>query len=208
MGRHRPARTGARLQGPPRLDHADLRRRGGCHRPDRGQDEADGAGVRGSPPLNPILSCPPKRVSPSASPMTGSGGHQYAGNPRSIADVTGILGRPVPATPRLRRGCTVLARRSFSGGGKPGDDIVAADRAYFCGWAGCAGAVAEPPVGTAASAVLVDLPCCGCASPPTVAELMRRSCGLAGFASAIGTDALSCGNTSATAWVLIRLARR
>jgi len=39
--------------------------------------------------------------------MTGSGGHQYAGNPRSIADVSGILGRPVPATPRLRRGCTV-----------------------------------------------------------------------------------------------------
>src|SRR2546426_5596601 len=107
MGRHSPARTGARLQGPPRLDHADLRRRGGCHRPDRGQDEADGAGVRGSPPLNPILSCPPKRVSPSASPMTGSGAHQYAGNPRSFADVSGILGRPVPATPRLRRGCTV-----------------------------------------------------------------------------------------------------
>jgi hypothetical protein len=33
-----------------------------------------------------------------------------------------MLGRPVPATPRLRRGFRCLARRSFSGGGKPGDD--------------------------------------------------------------------------------------
>ena len=43
MGRHRPARAGARLQGAPRLDHADLRRRGRCDRPDRGQGEAAGA---------------------------------------------------------------------------------------------------------------------------------------------------------------------
>jgi hypothetical protein len=34
----------------------------------------------------------------------------------------GVLDRPVPATPRLRRGFAVLARRSFSEGGKPGDD--------------------------------------------------------------------------------------
>ena len=49
-------------------------------------------------------------------------------------DVCRILDRPVPATPtafvrrrtsavkRLRRGFAVLARRSFSEGGKPGDD--------------------------------------------------------------------------------------
>ena len=35
VGRHRGARTGARLQGAPRLDHADLRRGGRRHRPDR-----------------------------------------------------------------------------------------------------------------------------------------------------------------------------
>jgi hypothetical protein len=34
----------------------------------------------------------------------------------------GLLDRPVPATPRLRRGFIMLARRSFSEGGKPGDD--------------------------------------------------------------------------------------
>ena len=37
LGRHRRARAGARLQGAPRLDPADLRRRGRRHRPDRGQ---------------------------------------------------------------------------------------------------------------------------------------------------------------------------
>jgi hypothetical protein len=31
-------------------------------------------------------------------------------------------GCPAPATPRLRRGTPVLARRSFSGGGKAGHD--------------------------------------------------------------------------------------
>ena len=45
-----PARTGARLQGPPRLDHADLRRRGRRHRPDRSPGEADGVRRKGSPP--------------------------------------------------------------------------------------------------------------------------------------------------------------
>ena len=34
------AGAGARLQGPPRLDAADLRRRGGRDRPDRGEDRA------------------------------------------------------------------------------------------------------------------------------------------------------------------------
>ena len=40
-----PARTGARLQGAARLDHADLRCRGRCDRPDRGQGETAGVGV-------------------------------------------------------------------------------------------------------------------------------------------------------------------
>ena len=48
MGGHRPARTGARLQGPPRLDHADLRCRGRRHRPDRSAGEADARRGRGS----------------------------------------------------------------------------------------------------------------------------------------------------------------
>ena len=46
MGRHRAARTGAGLQGAARFDHADLRCRGRCHRPDRGPGEAAGVGVR------------------------------------------------------------------------------------------------------------------------------------------------------------------
>ena len=64
MGRHRPARTGARLQGPPRLDHADLRRRGRRHRPDRSQGEADGVGVRGRAQHVPPSSCPAKAGHP------------------------------------------------------------------------------------------------------------------------------------------------
>jgi hypothetical protein len=52
----------------------------------------------------------------------------------SSADASGILDRPVPSTPtafvrrrtsavkRLRRGSAVVARRSFSEGGEPGDD--------------------------------------------------------------------------------------
>ncbi len=36
---------GARLQGAPRLDHADLRRRGRRHRPDRSQGQTAGIGV-------------------------------------------------------------------------------------------------------------------------------------------------------------------
>src|SRR2546425_11342768 len=62
-------------------------------------------------------------VSPLASPMTGSDGESSMLRLLGpIADVSGILDRPVPATPRLRRGFAVLARRSFSEGGKPGDD--------------------------------------------------------------------------------------
>jgi len=50
---------------------------------------------------------------------------QYAAAVVGRRAVSGILGRPVPAPPRLRRGFPVLARRSFtSGGGKPGDDSV------------------------------------------------------------------------------------
>ena len=45
MGRHRPARAGARLQGPPRLDHADFRCRGRRDRPDRGEGQAAGFGM-------------------------------------------------------------------------------------------------------------------------------------------------------------------
>src|SRR5215217_8184930 len=45
MGRYRAARTGARLQGPARLDHADFRCRGRRHRADRGQDQAAGIGA-------------------------------------------------------------------------------------------------------------------------------------------------------------------
>ena len=46
MGRHRAARTGARLQGAACLDHADLRCRGRCDRADRGEGEAAGVGSR------------------------------------------------------------------------------------------------------------------------------------------------------------------
>src|SRR5579863_3281424 len=42
MDRYRPARASARLQGATRLDDADLRRRGGRDRPDRGQGERRG----------------------------------------------------------------------------------------------------------------------------------------------------------------------
>ena len=66
MGRHRPARAGARLQGPPRLDHADLRCRGRRHRPDRSQGEAAGVGVRASHRHHPV--------------MPAKAGIQYAGN--------------------------------------------------------------------------------------------------------------------------------
>ena len=44
-----PARTGARLQGAACLDHADVRRRGRCDRPDRGEGEAAGDGVASAP---------------------------------------------------------------------------------------------------------------------------------------------------------------
>src|SRR5258705_9695678 len=96
--------------------------------------------------------------------MPAKAGIQYAENSRSITDVSGILGRPV----------------------KPGDDTVGAETAYFCGWAGAA---AEPPVGAAASAVLVDLPGCCCASPST-AGLTKRACGLGGLPSPLRPAAL------------------
>ncbi|NEU99569.1 hypothetical protein FNJ47_28015 [Bradyrhizobium sp. UFLA 03-164] len=51
-------------------------------------------------------------------------GIQYAAAYPLNSDASGILGRPVPSTPRLRRGHECMARRSFSGGGEPGDDIV------------------------------------------------------------------------------------
>src|SRR5258705_13056324 len=39
----------------------------------------------------------------------------------------GALDRPVPSTPRLRRGIRSLARRSFSESGKPDDDGIICD---------------------------------------------------------------------------------
>src|SRR4029079_18254154 len=69
-------------------------------------------------------------------------------------------------------------RTVFDATHRPG--MTASIETYFC-----AGAIAAPPVGAVASAVLVDLPGCGCASLST-AELTNRSCvGLDGFASAI-----------------------
>src|SRR5215471_15458583 len=44
MGRHRRARTGARLQGTPRFDHADIRCRHRRDRSDRGQAQSDDGG--------------------------------------------------------------------------------------------------------------------------------------------------------------------
>ena len=44
LGRHRGARAGARLQGAPCLDPADLRRRGRRHQPDRGQAPLQSSG--------------------------------------------------------------------------------------------------------------------------------------------------------------------
>jgi len=43
--------------------------------------------------------------------MPAKAGIQYAGNSRSIADVSGILGRPI----------------------KPGDDAFQCGQSYFCG---------------------------------------------------------------------------
>src|SRR4249919_1960198 len=114
--------------------------------------------------------------------MPAKAGIQYAGNSR------------LSKAPR-RTGSSAFAD----------DDTVHGETDYFCG---CAGAVAAPPAGTAASAALVDLAGCGCASPST-AELTKRSCvGFDGFASAIGTGVFSCGNTSTTASVVTRLVSR
>ncbi|RXH19707.1 hypothetical protein EAS54_05845 [Bradyrhizobium guangzhouense] len=50
-------------------------------------------------------------------------GIQYAAASRLNHCCLGVLDRPVPAPPRLRRGLHQRsARRSFSEGGKPGDD--------------------------------------------------------------------------------------
>ena len=65
-----PARAGARLQGPARLDHADLRCRGRRDRPDRGQGETAGIGVRGKPCIRFVIPANARRS-------------QYAGNSRS-----------------------------------------------------------------------------------------------------------------------------
>ena len=62
------------------------------------------------------------RVSPLSFPA-------HAGNPvfqrhlGSSTAASAILGRPVPAPPRLRRATSSLGRRSFSEDGKPDDDI-------------------------------------------------------------------------------------
>ena len=152
-----PARAGARLQGPPRLDHADLRRRGRRHRPDRSEGEAAGIGVRASP---------------------------SAQHDRRHAREGGHPVRREFSINHSRRG--VLDHPRFAD-----DDTVVLDRAYFA--AAEPAPSAEPPVGTAASAVLVDLPGCGlrvALDGGTDEAILHR---LGGFASAIGTDALSCG---------------
>jgi hypothetical protein len=60
---------------------------------------------------NSPLSCPASCGASSTPRLLGSS-----------TGVSGILDRPIPATPRLRRGFSLQARRSFSEGGKSGDD--------------------------------------------------------------------------------------
>ncbi|QFI74269.1 hypothetical protein F8237_18815 [Bradyrhizobium betae] len=56
-------------------------------------------------------------------------GIQYAAAFPHQTGVSGILGRPVPARPRLRRATRVIGRRSFGEDGKPGDDKRQEERA-------------------------------------------------------------------------------
>jgi hypothetical protein len=74
----------------------------------RGGDERGSAHCLSSRPLSVI----PRESGVSSTPRPID----------SITDVSGILGRPVPSPPRLRRAMNSLGRRSFSEGGKPGDD--------------------------------------------------------------------------------------
>src|SRR5882672_7531920 len=71
----------------------------------------------------------------------------------------------------------------------------------------CAGATgATPPVGTVASAVLVDLVDAACGFSALTVSLAKRSC--TGLAATSATAALAlsrCGSTSATASVVTRL---
>src|SRR3954453_7476822 len=133
MGRDQVLRAGPRLQGAPRLDAPDLRCRGRCHRPDRGESKAAGCGAR----LNPE------------------------------ADSGAWLG---PETRSEIRG-------------------------YFCD---AATGVATPPVGTRASAVLVDLAGCS-GSTPNLAWVFGASSAIA------GAEMSTCGSTSATRSVVTRL---
>ena len=131
MGRHRAARAGARLQGAPCLDHADLRRRGRRDRPDRGEGEA--AGV--------------------AQVKSASFREAPAPNPACLAIRCADIAATVCASP---------------------DD----HSVYRCD---CAGA-ATPPVGTTASAVLVDF---GAGSGFSASRsLTKRSC--TGFGLQVG----------------------
>jgi hypothetical protein len=62
------------------------------------------------------------RVFPLSSPAKSG----RSSTPRPIGSssgVSGILGRPVPPSPKASAGPRAQGRRSFSEGGKPGDDI-------------------------------------------------------------------------------------
>src|SRR5438876_7835161 len=87
------------------------------------------------------------------------------------------------------------------------NDGVSLARIYrpYCG--GATGAT--PPVGTVASAVLVDLADAACDFSALAVSLAKRSCTGLVTTSATGTLGLSnCGSTSATASVVTRLVRR
>src|SRR5437763_12497982 len=95
-----------------------------------------------------------------------------------------------------RAGLTAIGHSALCA---PPEDLI--DFRYFFGGL----AAARPPVGTAASAVLVDT-ACGVASRAPAA---KRSCTAFGVNSATGAAMISiCGSTSAIASVVTRLARR
>src|SRR5271157_5765360 len=111
MDRHRASGAGARLQGPPRLHHADLRCRGRRHRPDRSQGKTAGRSARLTVAVIP--------------------GRDEVASPESITTIGSVDSGPAPT------------------GKSRNDDCI--NRRYFAG-----PAAALPPVGTSASAVLVD----------------------------------------------------
>src|SRR6266404_190638 len=115
--------------------------------------------------------------------------------------MTGCSGHPVRREPAIQ---LQSPRRTGSSAFADDDIVCEAGLRYLAG----TGAAADtPPVGAVASAVLVDFAACGRASPST-ALLTKRSCVGLDFSSAIGTDALSRGSTSATASVVTILVSR